>query len=78
MTDDGDTLFNFAYAKKKKLSKPEFKLTIHQFTFSICTEMLDEEMSSLLLALEDPASWFDYEPTQSRIAEIQQQKNFLS
>ena len=78
MTDDGDTLFNFAYAKKKKLSKPEFKLTIHQFTFSICTQMLDDEMSSLLLALEDPTSWFDYEPAQSRIAEIQQQKHFLS
>ncbi len=76
MVDDGDTLFNFAYAKKKKLPKP--KLAMIEFTFSICTQMLDDEMSSLLMILEDPAGLFDYEPTQSRIAEIQQQKHFLS
>jgi hypothetical protein len=72
-----DNLWNFADAKGEKLPKPELERKMAGFQFAISTSMLDDEMSYLLEILDEP-DYGDFEPAQSQIAQIQQQKYFLS
>jgi hypothetical protein len=76
MLDDDDVL-NFADAKKEKEWKPDNAREIDRLKFAISTAMLDHDMNSLVEIL-DKFDGNDLKSTQSRIAEIQQQKHLLS
>jgi hypothetical protein len=74
---DDDNEFNFADAKREKDWKLENAREIDGLKFAVSTAILDHDMNSLLEIL-DQFDGEEYESTQRRIAEIQQQKQLLS
>ncbi len=74
---DDDNVFNFADAKREKDWNPENAREIDGLKFAISTAILDHDMISLVEIL-DQFDGEEYQSTQTRIAEIQQQKQLLS